>query len=48
MDVIDDRLPRLLRGNLGLESVAVMNGDTKHSATVTISSAMPEKATLVS
>jgi flavine halogenase len=46
MDVIDGRLPRLERGNLGLNSVAVVNGDSKHSATVTTSSVMPEQVTL--
>ena len=44
MDIIDGRLPRLVRGKLGLDSVAVTNGDTKHYATVTVSPVMPEKA----
>ena len=47
MDVIDGRLPRLMRGKLGLDSVDVTNGDTKHYATVTVSPAVPEKAVLV-
>lgn len=47
MDVIDGRLPRLVKGRLGLDTVAVVNGDTKHSATVTVLPAMSEEATLV-
>ena len=47
MDVIDGRLPRLMRGKLGLDSVDVTNGDTKHYATVTVSPVVIEKATLV-
>lgn len=35
MDIIDGRLPRLLRGKLGLESVARMDEDTKHCPTAT-------------
>ncbi|GMG07063.1 unnamed protein product [Aspergillus oryzae] len=35
MDIIDGRLPRLLRGKLGLESVAGMDEDTKHCPTAT-------------
>jgi hypothetical protein len=46
MDVIDGRLPRLERGNLGLDSVAVVNEDSKHSATVTTSSVTPERVAL--
>lgn len=46
MDVIDGRLPRLWRGKLGLESVALMNGDTKHRATATVSSVLHDTATL--
>lgn len=46
MDIIDGRLPRLLRGKLGLESVARMDEDTKHCPTATVSSVMGDTATL--
>ncbi|RAQ52676.1 radH flavin-dependent halogenase [Aspergillus flavus] len=45
-DIIDGRLPRLLRGKLGLESVARMDEDTKHCPTATVSSVMGDTATL--
>ena len=46
MDIIDGRLPRLLRGKLGLDSVAGMEEDTKHCPTATVSSVMGDTAIL--
>lgn len=47
MDVIDGRLPRLLRGNLGLNSVTAVDQSVKNCATVTVSSVRAENETLV-